>query len=276
VFNPNTEHEEDRMKCLRKAWGISLCFAVLGATVAISGCSSGAERGSEAATGTVSMQLTGQTNGNSYRLRNARFEVLGPTMAVLDSESDLTVTTLNTTLPSGAYTITLVPGWSLERNDGGTFNVVQATLSSMNPESFQILGGGTTNVAFQFSTDGTLVTIGTGQLSVSIGVTETSGMGSTCTVGVAGGCPTPQTCYFVVNPDGASGTGQCLSQGMIPIGSACTGSASNECANGGICASDGSMSSGGVCFQTCSPMGVPCPTGQSCLGTGVPDLNVCQ
>ncbi len=163
------------MNYLREAMGFSVLVGVFAAAASVGGCSSRADPSSEAQNGAVSMQLTGQTNGNSYRLRNARFDVSGPTMTVFDSETDLTLTTLNATLSTGNYTITLEPGWSLEKLIDGTFQVVDATLTSPNPQSFQILGGATTNEAYQFSTNGTVVTIGSGQLDLSIGVTENGG-----------------------------------------------------------------------------------------------------
>ena len=265
------------MKRLRMATGISVLVGALALALAASvvGCSSSADVSSEAQLGTVSMQLTGQTNGNSYRLRNARFDVAGPTQTVLDSETDLTLTTLNATLPTGDYTITLEPGWSLEKLAGGTFQVVDAALTSPNPKSFQILGGGTSNVAYQFSTNGTLVTIGTGQLSLSIGVTENggAGSGSACSLITRTGCLSPELCYFVQKPDGSS-AGQCFPPGTVPIGATCTGSSDNECASAGICATT-SATAPGTCFLTCGPAN-PCPVGQACGSTGLPDLNVCQ
>src|SRR5450755_873675 len=212
---PNTEHEEDRMKCLRKGVGMGVLLGVLALTASVTGCSSGGDQGAESETGKVSMQLTGQTNGNSYRLRNAHFDVSGPTSTVLDSESDLTAMTLNATLSTGSYTITLEPGWSLERSDAGVFEVVDATLTSPNPKDFQILGGGTTNVAYQFSTNGTIVAIGTGELSVSISVVENGGMGAACSFATQTGCPAPEACYLVLGADGMSGSGQCFPAGSI-------------------------------------------------------------
>ena len=267
------------MKCLHKGVGPLALLAALALSVAAGGCSSASDAGRETATGKVSMQLTGQTNGNSYRLRNARFDVAGPQSITLDSESDLTAATLNATLSTGNYTITLEPGWSLERNDMGTFEVVNATLASMNPQSFQILGGGTTNVAFQFSTDGTLVTIGTGQLSVSIGITETGmsggggmgGGGGSCTIAPQSGCAANQACYY----NGSMGLqGSCAPAGTVAPGGACV--AVTDCAGGGICAVTDPTMQGGTCLATCAVSGPnTCPAGQTCFDLGVGGLGAC-
>jgi hypothetical protein len=228
------------------------------------------------------MQLTGQTNGNTYRLRNARFDVTGPQNITLDSETDLTLTTLTATLSTGDYTINLEPGWSLERLDAGNFDVVDATLTSANPRPFQILGGGTTNVAYQFSTSGMLVTIGTGTLDVSIEVTETGMMGTggsggtgtgACTLVPQSGCPMGQGCYF----DGNSGlTGQCAPSGTIPIGGmSCM--AINDCVAGALCAStDQTNPNATACFQLCDTTNPSsCPAGQSCVDLQLGGLGAC-
>ena len=265
------------MKCLRKGVGVGVLLGVLALTASVTGCSSGGDQGAESETGKVSMQLTGQTNGNTYRLRNARFDVTGPTMTVLDSESDLMAVTLNATLSTGSYSINLEPGWSLERSDAGVFEVVDATLVSPNPKDFQILGGGTTNVAYQFSTNGTIVTIGTGQLSVSIGVTENGGTTSACSFTHQVGCMAPQACYLVVNPDGMSGTGQCFLPGTIAIGAPCTGAVDNECVPSGVCAGDGSGSGAATCIQMCDVAGGGmCPAPQTCVDSGFPGLGICN
>jgi len=265
------------MKCLCKGVGMGVLFGVLALTASVTGCSSAGDQGTESQTGKVSMRLTGQTNGDSYRLRNARFDVTGgSTPVVLDSETDLTAATLNATLATGSYSINLEPGWSLERSDAGVFEVVDATLTSPNPKDFQILGGGTTNVAYQFSTNGTIVTIGTGELSVSISVVENGGMGAACSFATQTGCPAPEACYLVLGADGMSGSGQCFPAGSIAIGAPCTGAATNECVADGVCADDGTGTGAGACDRMCDPT-TPgsCPGGQTCLPTSIPTLGIC-
>ncbi len=192
------------------------------------------------------------------------------------------MTTLTATLPTGDYSINLEPGWSLERLDSGNFDVVDATLTSANPRPFQILGGGTTNVAYQFSTSGTLVTIGTGTLDVSIQVTETgmtggggtggTGMGA-CTLVPQSGCPMGQGCYF----NGNTGlSGECAPSGMIPIGGAnCM--AINDCVPGALCAgTDATNPNATACFQMCNPTDASsCPAGQTCFDLQAGGLGAC-
>jgi hypothetical protein len=269
------------MKCLRMGVGVLLGAFVL--ATAVAGCSSNADSGAESQTGKVSMQLTGQTNGNSYRLRNARFDVTGPTNITLDSETDLTATTLDATLSTGSYSINLEPGWSLERSDAGMFDVVDATLTSANPRAFQILGGGTTNVAYQFSTDGTIVTIGTGDLSVSIDVTETGSGGSgggggtgSCSLAPQGGCPASQACYLSSD---TMATGQCSPAGAVPVGGVCTQVA--DCAPGGVCVGTQdptTMVISDQCFEMCdTTVAMSCTAGQSCFDLGIGgNLGICN
>jgi len=53
----------------------------------MTGCASaGDDAANEGSYGTVAMSLTGQTNGTTYRLRNALFEIAGPSSTLLDSE----------------------------------------------------------------------------------------------------------------------------------------------------------------------------------------------
>src|SRR5258706_3157566 len=145
------------MNLLRMSGRVLLVIAAL--APAIVGCSSSPDKEAEGATGAISMSLVGQTGANTYRLRNARFDVTGPSTTSLDSEVDPNATSLNATLPTGSYSIQLETGWALERLDGMTFNPVDATLISANPTSFQIVANSTSNVKYLFSTNGTIVTI---------------------------------------------------------------------------------------------------------------------
>jgi hypothetical protein len=125
--------------------------------------------------GTLRMDLTTQTSGTTYRLQNATFSITGTTSMTL-SETDPDEPVLSATLPVGSYEILLQDGWSLARLDGTTWDVVQATLVSPNPTSFTIVAGGTTSVVFQFETNGTIVSVGTGTLDVTIDVQELPGV----------------------------------------------------------------------------------------------------
>lgn len=92
------------------------------------GCSSDSKHPSSETEGTGTLQLPLQAmapSGNVYRLRNAFFSIInnrdGTFAAFLSSEDDPSRTTLSSVLNTGDYSITLNPGWFLERVvSGGT------------------------------------------------------------------------------------------------------------------------------------------------------------
>jgi hypothetical protein len=53
-------------------------------------------------------------------------------------------------------------GSTLQRNDGGSFVNVQATLVSPNPTPLAVTDGGTTSLVYRFETDGTVISTGSG------------------------------------------------------------------------------------------------------------------
>ncbi|MDB4980913.1 MAG: hypothetical protein JWM82_1665 [Myxococcales bacterium] len=194
----------------------TVVVAVLLSLGACQGVPSGA---SPADTGSVRMALTSSASGASYRLHAARFAVDGPTVTTLDSDLQPDATVLTTTLSTGSYGIALRDGWELQRLDAGAYATVQATLISANPVPFHIDAGATTDVAFQFSTSGQVITVGTGSLDVCIQVfadaatpVPVAGGGCVdlkivnplgwCTVDIAGNAPTAATVQTVCVPPG--------------------------------------------------------------------------
>lgn len=157
-----------RAKTLKR-WLVLLTMALLASP--LSGC--GGPRNGTQKTGTLRMALTGQSNGITYRLRSATFDIAGPNTTTLDSETNPDATVLTATLATGGYSITLHDGWYLERLDGASFVQVQATLLSPSIQPFTIVASQTTTVTYRFSTDGTIVEIGNGTLDVVIDVTTT-------------------------------------------------------------------------------------------------------
>jgi sugar lactone lactonase YvrE len=121
------------------------------------------------------MALTATTNGHNYRLRQATFTITGPSSVVLTSEAQPDAPALTAQLDVGSYTVLLSGPWLLERLDPAGPVQVNATLTSANPASFEITAGATTGVPFSFTTDGTIVTIGKGSVSITTTVTETAG-----------------------------------------------------------------------------------------------------
>jgi len=120
------------------------------------------------------MELVTSTGGTTYRLHGATFQVSGPQHATLSSDTNPETSVLTASLAVGGYSVDLQDGWDLERQDGDHFVTVQATLLSSNPETFQIAAGGVTNLVYQFLTIGTVVTIGTGTLDISLQVITTA------------------------------------------------------------------------------------------------------
>lgn len=247
---------------------LGLVFALCIGALSVSGCASGSgdkgESAHEGDVGTLALALTGQTNGTTYRLRNAIFDIAGPTMTTLNSESDPNGAVLAATLATGGYSITLENGWSLEKVGAMGAQTVNATLASPNPTSFMVGSGSTASVVFQFSTDGTIVQIGTGRVEVSIGVTETGATG--CNILAQTGCPMGQACYFG-GDDGI--TPMCAQVGDTkPAGASCM--SQTECATPGLCGSP----DGGVtveCIAACAldGMGPSCPAGLTCIDGGL-------
>lgn len=154
----------------------------------------GSEGGREA-TGTMSMNLSTQVGGATYRLRDAFFDVTGPETLVLsgggaggDVDDGVTTNdgssgcdesvgagcgaTLTQPLIVGSYTIFLGDGWRLQRSDGAGFVDVGATLVSPNPVGFSIASAETTRVAFAFEAEGRVIDFARGVLELSIEVTE--------------------------------------------------------------------------------------------------------
>jgi hypothetical protein len=242
------------MKTVVARWMLGMGLFVTPVVLACS-TDAGSEGAEEAATGNVNLALLGQApSGVQYRLRNATFNVTGPTSVSLDSEVDPNATALSATLSVGSYSAQLAGQWALERLDAMGPVVVEATLVSPNPATFDVIAGSVTNLVFQFATNGTIVTIGTGDLQISIGVTETSGGGGgSCTLLDPATCP-PGTWCGPISIDQVA----CQSGGMTPVGSAC--SATSLCVSGAVCVDIGA---GPTCIKvcdftdptTCSPLG---------------------
>lgn len=259
------------MKLLRS---LGLVFALTLAAGSVAGCASNAgDHGGnhEGDVGTLALSLSGQTNGNTYRLRNATFDIVGPTTTTLDSETDPNANILAATLTTGGYSIALRDGWSLEKVLPMGAQTVNAQLASPNPTSFMIGSGATASVVFQFSTDGTIVQIGTGRVEVSIGVTETGMAG--CDILAQTGCPAGQACYLA-GMDGLTPT--CAGVFDVkPPGAACM--FQNECLTPGFCGlPDPNLPPQCVAVCALNGMGPACQAGSVCADAGIgPNIGAC-
>jgi hypothetical protein len=252
----------------RKAYQL-LCVLALAGTAGIVGCSvDSADSSEEASIGTVEMALSSSTATSTYRLFNASFVIDGPQSTVLSSSEDPTETVLSATLQTGSYTSRLQPGWVLQRNDAGLWVSLAATLVTAEPAAFQIQDGATTNLVYQFETDGTIITVGTGNLNVSINVTETGD--SVCTA-FGSGCAANQWCA----PEGLVGPETvCLPTGPSPANSPCT--QVQDCAANTVCASIDGVNN--TCIELCpiTSGGQVCPGGGGiCEITFSPDFGIC-
>ncbi|WP_438025526.1 hypothetical protein [Sorangium sp. So ce233] len=256
---------------MRRSAFVGLGFAVfLAAAPLLPACISAPDGTEEAeSTGRASLSLVAETNGRVYRLNNALFAIEGPLFTYLSSSDNPGETVLTAALPVGDYWSVLEPGWVLERYEGGTFVPVQAALISPNPAAFTIFDGSTTELVYRFQTDGTIITIGNGQLDISIEVTE---VGGACTP-LGAGCGDAEWC---VPGELVGGTPACIPGGDIPVGGTCSFEVSNDCVSGSLC---GDLTGEGVgtCIELCPPelLGSPCASGGFCSDIGYPEFGIC-
>ena len=158
---------------LRRLRGRELCLAL-----SLVSCS--APKSADYAQGTLSMQLSTDVNGVTYRLREALFDLSGPESLTLSSGDNPAIEQL---LSEGDYSVNLSDGWRLEREFESGFQAVAAELVSPNPAHFTVVAGQTTDVAYVFETDGTIVSLGEGTLNLRIQVTERGGPPTPAEVG---------------------------------------------------------------------------------------------
>lgn len=223
----------------------------------------GAAASQEAESGTLSLALTTTVGGHSYRF--SRFRVLvSPPYIWLESYGG-PESVLTTSLPTGQHQAYLYD-WALERDDGtGNYLPVNATLISSGSLGFEILNGSSTTISFQFETDGQIVTMGSGSLTVAGRVDERAPV---CTVlgddcGEGAWCP----------PAGLTGAPlACRAAGTLAIGAACEAPA--DCVANSACVDSGS---GPLCTALCAPLdfGSACPSGGQCVGVGL-DYGLCN
>lgn len=214
--------------------------------------SSAAGAGSEDL-GRVSLALVTTVGDRTYRLRNAYVFISGPQYLTL-SDPDGSQTELSATLPTGSYAAALYQG-TLERDDGsGNFLPVIATQTSSYWVAFTIFNGATSTIAFQFQTDGVIVTIGAGQLKVRVAVDE---LPAVCTP-FTGDCGEGNWCP----PTTLTGMPRsCIAAGATAAGQPCAGPF--ECAANTTCVDQGA---GPVCAELCprTSFDASCPSGGTC------------
>jgi len=237
-----------------------LCYSM--ATLA--GCS--ATPSAEARTeqsGTLSLPLSVSVGDHLYRFRYFQ-AYLYPYGGYLSSTGETSETVLKAQLPTGHYQVQLW-SWALDRDDGlGNFVPVQAELVSSPYLDFDILNGSTTTVSYQFETDGHIITVGSGGLSVAARINERApvcaplssdcGEGQWCPPGELTGAPLA-----------------CRYAGSVELGVACTGPA--DCVANSSCID---LGAGPTCVALCSSaeFDAPCSHGGTCTAVGS-DYGVC-
>jgi hypothetical protein len=123
--------------------------------------------------GQIDVSLVGHAaSGTAYRLRDAVLTVSGATQLTFHTEDDPDSTGITTRVPSGAYTLSLAPGWRLERLSTGDAQPVEATLATPDPLPFTVVGGSVTPVTLRFRAPGEDVGLGDGDIDIGIGVDE--------------------------------------------------------------------------------------------------------
>ena len=248
---------------------IAASWLVLG-LAAVTGCgtqeSLADDRESAVDLGTVSLPLVTETAGHRYRLRNAIINVSGPQFVQLVTSDDPGETALSATLSTGSY-YAIIFGWTLEReDDAGNFRPVPATLVSDQAVSFAVFNGTTTTIGYRFRTDGVLVTVGSGRLTVNIGVDEVPPV---CTPFASeDGCAAGTWCP----PTGLTGAPRaCFGAGMTALGLPCLGVM--DCVANSACID---LGGGPACTALCAStdFGVPCAAGGTCEPVAA-DYGVC-
>jgi hypothetical protein len=207
--------------------------------------------------GTLAFPLSVTAGEHLYRF--SYFQVyLYPDGSFLSSTGDPAETVLTAELPTGQHQASLW-NWALERDDGlGNFIAVNASLVSSSYVSFEILNGSTTTVSFQFETDGEIITVGAGGLTVAAKVTERAPvcvpLGNDCGEGLW--CPPAELTGAAL---------ACRHAGWVELGGACGGPA--DCVANSSCIDFGA---GPECAALCSSadLGTACAGGGSCTPAG--------
>jgi hypothetical protein len=160
----------------RHAVGIGGFCSLLAACSGPSGSPAG-ERPGVNEIGALNIPLTTETNGVAYRLTGARFTITGAPLSrprTVIPPPDQPV--YQETLPVGSYAIVLEDGWRLEAKatPEEDFISVDAALVSPNPQVFRISPNIDVDVVFRFATATGAVSVGAGQVNLSINVQDCS------------------------------------------------------------------------------------------------------
>jgi hypothetical protein len=194
---------------------------------------------------------------HTYRV-NLWLQLYGPEYRFISPYDFLDATSIVLALLAGDYTAYL-ERYELELETEEGFVPVSSNLISSYYVDFTIHNQSTTTISFQFETDGVIVTVGSGNLIVDVGVTETTPyctpLGDDC--GEGWWCAPPEL------------TGQplaCLPSGTVELGESCT--SPRDCVGNSSCFDFGA---GAVCGALClaGGFGEPCESGGTCIQSGI-------
>lgn len=130
--------------------------------------------------GELSLSLSTEAGGTTYRVSNAQLTLEGPTKQELragDEES------LELELPAGAYTLRLQDGYQLVRSDDAQVLPVNARLVSANPMPVLVSAGQTARVTLRFELAAENTMRNPGKLAIDVRVTQPDAATS-CTDGL--------------------------------------------------------------------------------------------
>jgi len=202
------------------------------------------------------MPLVTTANGHTYRLSGA-LDLYGTRYEYISLNGDSTE--IKRVLPAGYY-YAYLSYYELERLDESTgeYLPVASTLVSSYYQSFTIYDRTTTTISFQFETDGVVVTVGSGNLTVNIGVTEVEPV---CTI-LGSDCPDGTWC---APPELTGQPLDCVYAGTVVAGEPCNGP--QECVGNTSCFDFGD---GPACTALCdaSAFGNECAGGGTCTRVG--------
>jgi hypothetical protein len=197
----------------RRKMGLGILAGLALATTAVTGCSS--NDGTAEESGTLSVPLVTQgPSGTTYRLRDAVFQIRSeyyyydsaavggeggtgtqPSVITINSETDPDASSLSVSLERGYYYVSLLPGWRLEKVEGGVATTVEATLLSSATQWTYVAARSTSWLEYQFGIGGRALWFN-GKLNVEVQVFEKpsdlyggGGDGGTAGVPSFGGSP---------------------------------------------------------------------------------------
>jgi hypothetical protein len=199
----------------RRMWTGLLMSAGFG-VVGLVGCSgSGGRDGESPVLGQMSLPLTTQgASGVTYRLRDATFVVQNPYYdyeygaagaggtsgnpgtVVVSSETNPNASNITLSLEEGYYTVSLQPGWRMEKVGPSGAQTVEATLLSGSNQWVYVSRQSTSWAQFSFGIGGREIWLN-GKLNIAIDVQEAAGAG-----GMGGAVDTP------IEVGGAAGEAQ--------------------------------------------------------------------